>query len=79
MQRPKVVRSGDTASIVLSVKQLPEIKNWRIGGRYRVLLELEQTADDEHGASFNILQSQAMPTTLSRETVLKVMAEKAKT
>jgi len=65
---------GRLSPLRLNSQQLPQIKTWRIGGHYRVVLELEQTGT----GSFHILNAQALPTSLSKDAVLKVMAEKAK-
>ncbi len=77
MQAAKLIKSGgaDMPTLHLSAKQLPEVKVWRVGGRYRVLLELEQLTDD---GTFNILSAQPMPTALSKDAVLEHMAKKAK-
>lgn len=67
-------------SLQLTSKMLPEIKAWRVGGRYRVLLELEQTSQtpDKVNAGFHILNVHVVPTTHSKEAILEVMAKKAK-
>jgi len=76
MKAAKVIQSGGAMpTLHLTTKQLPEVKTWRVGGRYRVLLELEQLTED---GTFNILNVQPMPTSLSKEAVLEVMAKKAK-
>lgn len=45
-------------SFHVDTKQMPEIKNWEVGKKYRLVVEVEQTSyhEDDHssGASFNI-------------------------
>lgn len=76
----KLVKVVPMPSLHLTAKQLPEIKTWRVGGRYRVLLELEQTEQtpDKSGGTFDVLNVQPLPTTLSKDAILEVMAKKAK-
>lgn len=38
----------------LSMKDLPEMKNWKIGGSYEVAMELEQDSISKDGGSFLI-------------------------
>lgn len=60
----KVPKEKPTLS--LSSKDLPEIKNWKVGGKYRITIDVEQTAsrkadeyDDDKGlhATFKVLKA----------------------
>lgn len=35
-----------TPTIELSAKQCPEMKNWRVGGKYKMTIEVEQVGSD---------------------------------
>lgn len=50
---------GEEADLELSAEDFPEIKNWKVGSTYNVLLKIKQVAmhidETEQCASFEIL------------------------
>lgn len=52
-------------NLSLDEEDLPEIKKWKVGGKYRILLDVEQVSmskdhldNNEIRASFNIIKAQ---------------------
>lgn len=88
--KAKVVQVKDEMmpQLYLDDRQLPEIRKWRIGGKYRILLDVEQVgmnahqeegkAKDRTAANFRIISIKPVGTTTSKDAMLKALDNKAK-
>ena len=43
-------------SLHFSTKELPEIKDWKNGGKYSLSVEVEQISSDKEGARFRVIK-----------------------
>ena len=52
-------------SFSVDAEQMPEIKSWKVGGKYRIMIEVEQKSKNEReesvDASFDILAYKHLP------------------
>lgn len=49
MPKPLTAGPGEMPPMLdLTETQLPQIKNWKVGGKYKILVEVEQTGMNNH-------------------------------
>ncbi len=76
-------------SLYLNERQLPQIKTWRVGGRYRLIVDVEEISMNigqdqpdikkrQTSASFRIISIKPVETTASKDAIMSALAKKAK-
>lgn len=76
-------------SLYLTEKQLPAVKDWRVGGRYRLIVDVEQTGMNvgqntpegkkpSTSGTFRIISVKPVETTASKGAIMEALAKKAK-
>lgn len=83
------VSDSHMPSLFLNEKQLPALAKWRVGGRYRLVVDVEQTGMNnqqppdgskgkEMSGTFRILSVTPVETSAGKDVILKTLADKAK-
>jgi len=66
-------------SFSVDAEQMPEIKNWEVGAKYRLVIEVEQTSKNENEhmvtGGFNIVAYKHLPTKSIDDMTDKEFAE----
>jgi len=62
---PSVGKDLSAPSFYMSAEQMPEIKDWEVGKKYQLIIEVEQISKNEHEnsvhASFEIVAYKHIP------------------
>lgn len=87
MSKLKTVSPDDMLpTLYLSGKILPEIAKWRNGGKYRLIVDVEQVGssiNDYEGkkslnATLKILSVKPVQTDISKDAIIKRLSERSK-